>query len=180
MTQTRVHVAIGGNIGEVRTNLARAVRLVEALPGTRVVAVSRLYRTTPVAGPLTPEGAPAQPDFLNGAITVETGLEPEALLDRFQGIEKELGRVREIKDGPRTVDLDIVLWEGRVVKTPRLTLPHPRMHLRGFVLAPLAEIAADARHPETGTTVGQLLADLGDLEGVAPDPEPFNPLEQAK
>lgn len=180
MTQARVHIAIGGNIGQVRANLARAVRLVHELPQTSVTAVSPLYRTTPVAGPLTPEGTPAQPDFINGAITVNTRLTPEELLDRLQGIEKELGRVREIKDGPRTVDLDIVLWEGRVVHTPRLTLPHPRMHLRGFVLAPLADIAADARHPETGRTVRSLLADHGNLEGVAPDPEPFTPLEPAK
>lgn len=179
MTPSNAYVAIGGNIGEVRDNLARAVRLIDGLESTRVAAVSPLFRTTPVAGPLTPEGKPAQPDFLNGAIAVETALEPEELLTALQGIERELGRVREIKDGPRTVDLDIVLWEGRVIDTRKLTLPHPRMHLRGFVLAPLASIAPGVRHPATGETVAAMLEGLGPLEGVEPDGEDFAPLERA-
>jgi len=164
-----VHVAIGGNVGDVAHTLARAIRAMDALPATRVTAVSPLFRTRPVGGP------PGQPDFLNGAAAVETSLEPADLMARLLEIERELGRRRDVPDGPRTVDLDLLLWEERVVEEPIVTLPHPRMAGRGFVLAPLARIAPGARHPQSGETVAAMLAALGPDIGVDPDPVAFDP-----
>jgi 2-amino-4-hydroxy-6-hydroxymethyldihydropteridine diphosphokinase len=101
-------------------------------------------------------GGPAQPDYLNTVIAVETALEPEALLEALVAIENRLGRTREVRWGPRTVDLDVLLYGDRVIETPALTVPHPRMAERLFVLGPLAALAPEAVHPVSLKPVRQL------------------------
>src|SRR5512137_1594397 len=120
-----VHVAFGGNLGRVEENLRRALELVASIPGTRLRRVSSLYRTAPV-------GLTDQPEFLNGAAELETDREPEELLSALLAVEARLGRTREVRWGPRTVDLDVVLWEDRLIRTADLEVPHPRMHERAF------------------------------------------------
>jgi len=101
-------------------------------------------------------GFTPQPDFLNMAVQLETDLEPPELLEKLLGIERKLGRVRTLRWGPRTLDLDLLLFEDMTIRSPGLTVPHPEMSRRGFVLAPLTEIAPDVKHPETGHTIRQM------------------------
>lgn len=132
----RAVIALGSNLGDRAGHLHRAVEALKCLPGTRVLAVSAFIETAPVDVP------PAYQDlsFLNGALILETALEPEALLDELNRLEAEAGRVRAERNGPRPLDLDIILYEGVRVQSARLPLPHPRAHLRDFVLRPLAEL----------------------------------------
>lgn len=126
-------IALGSNLGNSRETLRQALDAVAALPGTRVCAVSSLYRTSPV-------GYADQPDFLNAVAAVETSLSAHALLGALLGIEAALGRRRTFANAPRVVDLDLLLYQNTALQTAELTLPHPRMHQRAFVLVPLAEL----------------------------------------
>jgi 2-amino-4-hydroxy-6-hydroxymethyldihydropteridine diphosphokinase len=135
-----------------------AVEALRGLPGLRVQAVSRWYRTAPV---LSRAGAPAgQPDYVNGVARLEGRMEPAALLARLAAIEAAAGRRRDAPDAPRTLDLDIIAVDGLVRDAPDPVLPHPRAHLRAFVLRPLAEVAPGWVHPRLRRSVAELLAAL--------------------
>ena len=137
MTEARAaYLSLGSNLGSREETLRKAVRQLAAADGVNTLAVSSLYETEPW-------GKKDQPSFLNIAVSLQTTLTPEELLALAQAVETELGRVRHERWGPRTIDVDILLIEGVERKTPTLTLPHPFMTERAFVLMPLAEIAPD-------------------------------------
>ena len=143
-------VGLGANIGEPRRQLELAIEALKRLPETELIQTSEIYKSAPL-------GYLDQPDFLNAVAQLDTGLAAEQLLDQLQKIERTQGRERTFAGAPRTLDLDLLLYGDRVLDSPRLTLPHPRMHERAFVLEPLAEIAPDAAVPGRGKA-GDLLA----------------------
>ncbi|MCP2232098.1 MULTISPECIES: 2-amino-4-hydroxy-6-hydroxymethyldihydropteridine diphosphokinase [Erwinia] len=149
----RVYLALGSNLADPLHQVQSALNALAALPDTTLVATSSLYRTPPY-------GPPDQPDFLNAAVALDTALAAETLLDHTQRIELEQGRVRKAhRWGPRTLDLDIMLFGEQTLSTPRLTVPHYDMHNRAFMLLPLLEIAPDLTLPN-GTRIADLLATL--------------------
>lgn len=132
----RIIVGIGANLAERLATMQEAVRRIAR--SAPVLAISRVYETDPVGGP-------EQPPFLNAAIAIEWAGEPLALLDLLQGIEQDLGRVRDVRWGPRTIDLDVLWIDGGVrIDDPRLAVPHPRLHERAFALRPLLDVAPEA------------------------------------
>lgn len=153
------YVAFGSNLGDRLTTLVAARRLLTKDPRIRLLASSPLYVTKPVGGP------PGQPDFLNAVVQLDITLTARELLARCQQIEAELGRERKVEWGPRTIDLDVLFYDDEVCKDPDFTVPHPRLHLRPFVLVPLCRLAPELIHPVLGLTIRQMLAGL-DLSGV--------------
>jgi len=147
------YVGLGSNLGDRRGLIREALKRLGRLQGVRVRKRSRIIETDPV-------GRTRQPRFLNAVAEVETRIEPSLFLRRLRAVERALGRVRHERWGPRTIDLDLLLWGDRSMATPRLTLPHPRMAERRFVLAPLAELCPGRRVPGTGRTVRSLLRDM--------------------
>ncbi|SIN88710.1 2-amino-4-hydroxy-6-hydroxymethyldihydropteridinediphosphokinase [Singulisphaera sp. GP187] len=151
---TQALIALGSNLGDRRSNLEGAIEALAGTPGVEVRAVSTFHATSPVGGP---EGQGA---FLNAAAVLEIQLDPEPLLDLLNAIEARAKRVRVIHWGARTLDLDLLLYGNQVIRTPRLIVPHPRMALRRFVLAPLNEVAPAAIDPMTTRSIAELLANL--------------------
>ena len=154
----QVAIALGSNLGDSRATLEQALEALGRNQGVRVIRHSSWYRSAPIG--------PVQPDYVNGCALLEVSLAPEALLDVLQATENRFGRVRAERWGPRTLDLDLILYGPLRIATERLEVPHPRMAERAFVLLPLAEIAADWIDPVSGRTVGELAAALSDHGGV--------------
>jgi len=149
----RVYIALGGNLGDVPATFNSARLRIAALPKTSITISSLLYRTPPI-------GPPGQPDYCNAIIAAKTGLQALALLDALQSIEKLHGRLRSLHWGPRTLDLDIIALDTEIIALPRLSIPHPLMHERQFVLRPLCDIEPGWHHPVLGKSASCLLADL--------------------
>jgi 2-amino-4-hydroxy-6-hydroxymethyldihydropteridine diphosphokinase len=148
-----IYLSIGSNVGDRESHLARALeRLAEN--DVRVLRTSAVYETEP-------RDVPDQGWFLNQVVEAETELFPIQLLGRLQKIERALGRVPTTPKGPRTIDLDILLYGNAIVSVPGLEIPHERMGERRFVLEPLAELAPELRHPRTGQSVKEMLAQVG-------------------
>ena len=155
---TPAFLGIGSNLGDRLATLQRAVELLAAQPNLKVIRSSRVYETIPVGGP-------SQPDYLNAVIEVETTLSARDLLAACGRVEAALGRVRRERWGSRTIDIDILTFDDELIEEPDLIVPHPRMHERGFVLAPLLELDADPPLPG-GRTLSATRLGPGVLDGV--------------
>ncbi len=151
------YVGLGANLGDPRRQLALALARLAAADEVEVLAVSTFYLNPP----LGPEN---QPWYVNAVAKIRTRLAPEELLRVLRQVETALGRIRGERWGPRIIDLDLLLYDGEIIFTPELAVPHPEMHRRAFVLAPLVEIAPEAWHPGLKKSAGELLAELDPAE----------------
>ena len=161
------YIALGANLDDPPAQIRAALSALGQLSASRLRHHSLLYRTAPV-------GTHGQADFINAVAALETTLAPETLLDTLLNLEARFGRRRDYHYAPRTLDLDLLLYDDQIIDTPRLTLPHPRMHLRAFVLVPLCEIAPDCRIPGRGKAAAWLPA----VRWQAIEPLPTSPLNQ--
>jgi 2-amino-4-hydroxy-6-hydroxymethyldihydropteridine diphosphokinase len=152
MSTATALISLGSNLGDRAAILDGAIAALGEVPGVVVRSVSSYHETEPVGGP------PGQGPFLNAAAALETTLSPRGLLHALQSIENRFGRIRTVRWGERTLDLDLILFGDSVIDEPDLIVPHPRFADRRFVLAPLAEVAPEAVDPTSGETVARLLA----------------------
>ncbi|HVM75495.1 MAG TPA: 2-amino-4-hydroxy-6-hydroxymethyldihydropteridine diphosphokinase [Candidatus Saccharimonadales bacterium] len=153
-----VYIALGSNVGDREANFLRAIQLITQ-SGVAVTKVSSFYETEPV-------GYLDQPWFLNAALEATTGSLPDQLLSTLRGIESHMGSSKPFRNGPRLIDLDILLYGDAVIDTPALQVPHPRMLQRNFVLAPLAEIAPHLRHPSWSAAIADIYAHSPDRSTI--------------
>ncbi|MHB1154434.1 MAG: 2-amino-4-hydroxy-6-hydroxymethyldihydropteridine diphosphokinase [Eubacteriales bacterium] len=153
MKHEMVYIGLGSNLGDRQKHITKAIEMLKNTQGITVKTVSPIYETTPV-------GYSEQPDFLNCVVEIITSLSPYELLDACIFIENELGRKRTMKWGPRTIDLDILFYGELLVASDRLTIPHPLLHERGFVLLPLSDIAPDMLHPKLNVSIKALCEKL--------------------
>ena len=164
MTLESVYIALGANLDDPAAQVRAAVEELAMLPGTRLAAVSSFYSNPAV-------GYVDQPEFVNAVAKIETALTPRTLLDHLLAIERRFGRTREFQNAPRTLDLDIVVYGSQVVDEPGLTIPHPRMHERAFVLVPLLEIEPELVVPGRGPVRALVRGvDTGSLTKVVEQP----------
>jgi 2-amino-4-hydroxy-6-hydroxymethyldihydropteridine diphosphokinase len=155
----QVYVGIGSNVGDRKENFLEALKRVTNLPDTKMIKESSLYESEPLGD--------AKEWYVNGAIQIETRFKPETLLLKFKNIERAMGRKKVKKRwGSRIIDLDILLYDGLILKKKNLRIPHPEMQNRKFVLVPLSEIAPQVVHPELGMTISELLINLNDDKKV--------------
>ncbi len=153
-----VYLLIGGNLSDRKLNLEQAAQLIEEQCGD-IISISSIYETAAW-------GFADQPAFLNQVLVLNTELEPEELMHKLLSVETKLGRVREQKMGPRTIDIDILLINDVTLQTDHLTVPHPSLHLRRFALTPLAEVSPTKKHPTLHKTISELLTDCPDTLAV--------------
>lgn len=159
----RAFIALGSNLENPKEQIQKAFIALNHLPSTHLIKQSSLYRTAPV------DCIETAPDFINAVAEVETSLSPEALLDAIHGIENTAGRERPYVNAPRVLDCDLLLYENVSLSTPKLTLPHPRMHTRGFVLLPLFEIAPHLYIPNHGKIAQLINTNIyNDIEKLSP------------
>lgn len=154
-----IYLGLGSNLGDRAQNIHEALQRLKKT--IRLVQISSLYETEPV-------GPAAQPWFLNLVCRGETDLAPEALLHLVKRIEREMGRKKGLRFGPRLIDIDILFYDDLVISTPQLEIPHPRLHERGFTLVPLCEMAPELVHPLLGMTIRELQDSARTLEEVHP------------
>lgn len=147
------YLGLGSNLGDREANIQEALTRLADSGEALVVNVSELYETAPAY-------VLDQPDFINACAVIAVEIEAEALLDLLLTVEADMGRVRQVDKGPRIIDLDILFYGDQVINSPRLTIPHPAMHERTFVLEPLAELAPQLKHPKTRVSVAEMLAAL--------------------
>ena len=157
---SKVYIALGSNLGNREQNISIAIDKLRSNPMIAITKVSKSYDTEP----LLKDGAEGQARYLNGVIEIETTLRPEDILQVLQEIETDLGRPLPRKSGdPRTIDLDLLLFDDQTFDTPKLTVPHPKLHKRMFVLQPLYDIAPDLIHPTLKVSIGDLKRELDKL-----------------
>ena len=153
------YIGFGSNIGERLTYIQNSLHSLSAVEGITLTTISSIYMTEPV-------GNVVQDDFLNGVVSLETSLSPHSLLHTLKDIEISIGRQHRTRWGPREIDMDILIYDDLCLQTPDLTIPHPEMHLRRFVLTPLAEIASNLSHPVFNKSILSLLHSLNDNKSV--------------
>ena len=163
--KTRAYIGIGSNLGNRHHNCLQAVKRLGQIPDVEVTGVSEWYLTKPV-------GVDGQDWYVNGVISLGVKIAPQGLLERLMRVEQDMGRVRKERWGPRVIDLDILLFGEKIIHEDNLIVPHPRMHVRRFVLVPMADLAPGMIHPTLGTTMTQL------LNGLPDDGQEVVPLEE--
>ncbi len=157
MQRHHAYIGFGSNLGDRLENCKNAIGALAALPPCSLLKTSSFYETSPV-------GLVDQPAFINGVVLLETDEDAHWLLRQMLEIEKTFGRIRDLKWGPRSIDLDLLFFDDQIINTPELSVPHPSLHERRFVLEPLNEVAPDFRHPSLGKSVADLRNDLQDGE----------------